>query len=575
MRFLPAINIWFPLLTILTTVTTGLALAASPPDANIEEYPPFQNEVPCFPQALLNEPPTVTPVLDLTVLGRGQFQSIQINIDADGNNILGDAANEPSIAVDPTNPNRMVVGWRQFNSIASDFRQAGWAYSHDGGRTWTMGGVLETGVFRSDPVLAADTNGNFYYYSLTVSDNYICHMFKSTDAGVSWVGPIDAYGGDKAWIDIDRTGGPGNGHIYCAWDHAGCCGDLWFTRSLDDGLTYDEPVEIPLKPIWGTVAVGPDGAVYVSGRRYVSGSIFACVRSSNAQDPPATIEFDQAVEVNLGGRLLFAISIGPNPIGLLGQVWLAADHSDSPTHGYLYMLASVDPPGDDPLDVMFARSTDAGATWSPPVRITDEPEEDNSWQWFGTLSVAPNGRLDVVWNDTRGTGADNLSELFYSYSLDAGQTWSLNVPITPVFDSHLGWPQQNKLGDYYHMISDSVGVNLAYAATFAGEQNIYFMRIGDYDCNMNDIGDSDDIANGTSTDFNANGIPDECDGPGDMNCDGAVNSYDIDGFICALSPACDYEGTYPNCDITHANTNGDGFINAYDIDAFIQLLAGD
>ncbi|MFH1745572.1 MAG: hypothetical protein ABIG44_00875 [Planctomycetota bacterium] len=34
---------------------------------------------------------------------------------------------------------------------------------------------------------------------------------------------------------------------------------------------------------------------------------------------------------------------------------------------------------------------------------------------------------------------------------------------------------------------------------------------------------------------------------GDMNCDGAVNSYDIDGFICAVSPQCDYESTYPDC----------------------------
>ena len=46
-----------------------------------------------------------------------------------GNNILGDAANEPSISVDPTDGNKMVIAWRQFNSIQSDFRQAGWGYT--------------------------------------------------------------------------------------------------------------------------------------------------------------------------------------------------------------------------------------------------------------------------------------------------------------------------------------------------------------------------------------------------------------------------------------------------------------
>src|SRR5262245_816722 len=59
----------------------------------------------------------------------GVFTSCQVNVDASGNNIRGDAANEPSIAVDPTDGNKMMIGWRQFNSINSDFRQAGWGYT--------------------------------------------------------------------------------------------------------------------------------------------------------------------------------------------------------------------------------------------------------------------------------------------------------------------------------------------------------------------------------------------------------------------------------------------------------------
>ena len=62
----------------------------------------------------------------------GVFTSYQVNVDANGHNILGDAANEPSISVDPTNGNKMAIGWRQFNSFNSDFRQAGWGYTTDG-----------------------------------------------------------------------------------------------------------------------------------------------------------------------------------------------------------------------------------------------------------------------------------------------------------------------------------------------------------------------------------------------------------------------------------------------------------
>src|SRR5262252_2143137 len=96
----------------------------------------------------------------------GVFISYQVNVDANGNNILGDAANEPSIAVDPTDGNKMTIGWRQFDSVMSDFRQGGWGYTTDGGATWTFPGVLEPGVFRSDPVLNSNETGTFFYLSL-------------------------------------------------------------------------------------------------------------------------------------------------------------------------------------------------------------------------------------------------------------------------------------------------------------------------------------------------------------------------------------------------------------------------
>src|SRR5437867_10919543 len=61
----------------------------------------------------------------------GVFISYQANVDANGNNIVGDAANECTISVDPTNGSRMAIGWRQFNSVTSNFRQGGWGYTTD------------------------------------------------------------------------------------------------------------------------------------------------------------------------------------------------------------------------------------------------------------------------------------------------------------------------------------------------------------------------------------------------------------------------------------------------------------
>src|SRR5215510_8289190 len=81
-------------------------------------------------------------------------ESYQVNVGANGKNIAGDAANEPSLCIDPANPNRIAIGWRQFDHVTNDFRQAGWAYSTNAGISWKFPGVLEPGTFRSDPVLA-------------------------------------------------------------------------------------------------------------------------------------------------------------------------------------------------------------------------------------------------------------------------------------------------------------------------------------------------------------------------------------------------------------------------------------
>jgi hypothetical protein len=61
---------------------------------------------------------------------------------------------------------------------------------------------------------------------------------------------------------------------------------------------------------------------------------------------------------------------------------------------------------------------------------------------------------------------------------------------------------------------------------------------------------------------------------GDMNCDGLVNTNDIDAFSLALSGEAAYEAVYPNCDWLNGDTNGDGTVNSDDIDPFTALVNG-
>jgi hypothetical protein len=69
--------------------------------------------------------------------------------------------------------------------------------------------------------------------------------------------------------------------------------------------------------------------------------------------------------------------------------------------------------------------------------------------------------------------------LFYSYSLDGGVTWSPNRAVSPQFDTSIGYPQQNKIGDYIGVIALNDATCVAYSATFNGEEDIYFLRMPD------------------------------------------------------------------------------------------------
>src|SRR5881409_1235521 len=233
----------------------------------------------------------------------GVFTSHQVNVDANGQNIIGDAANECSISVDPTDGSKMTIAWRQFNDVNSNFRQGGWGYTTDGGVHWTFPGVLQNGVFRSDPVTNSDEIGQFFYLSLQsdVNLSFFCDdLWRSTNGGQTWVERSPdrgAGGGDKEWFTIDKTGGPGHGFQYQADDGFNCSGGgVEFQRSIDGGVTWQTPIVVPNGTDLGTLDVDNNGNLFIGGESF---SNFSCVRSSNAQFGGQTPTFDRVTSVNM------------------------------------------------------------------------------------------------------------------------------------------------------------------------------------------------------------------------------------------------------------------------------------
>ncbi len=63
--------------------------------------------------------------------------------------------------------------------------------------------------------------------------------------GSSWGNKTYAQGGDKQWMEIDKTNSSGNGHIYAYWNSSySVCPPGSFTRSTDGGF-FEDCVTIP------------------------------------------------------------------------------------------------------------------------------------------------------------------------------------------------------------------------------------------------------------------------------------------------------------------------------------------
>ena len=184
---------------------------------------------------------------------------------------------EPSIMLDPKNPNNLVAG-SLLNHVHRSF---------DGGETWSSSILSSTFGVWGDPVIDVDTSGNFYYFHLSNPsagnwiDRIVCQ--KSVNNGTSWnngvgIGLVVPKEQDKQWSIVNRE----NNHIYLTWTQFDEYGSndpadssiIRFSKSIDGGESWSEPIRISAKAgdcldeddtVEGAVpAIGPNGEIYVA-----------------------------------------------------------------------------------------------------------------------------------------------------------------------------------------------------------------------------------------------------------------------------------------------------------------------
>lgn len=359
----------------------------------------------------------------------GTPPNIKVNTD-----LTTQLQNEEQVAVDPTNPDNLVAVWRDFRL---GFRQVGWGYSHDGGVTWTEGGLIPTTPYNrdSDPGIVAGNDGNFYSVILSFdefSERNGLFVPVSFDSGLSWFGPltgVDTESGtfeDKEMIGVDLTGGPTDGSLYIPWARFGQTVDI-YNVSAPGGLGFLPPVEVSDNSSvqWPTPIVDTGGNVLVAWFSY-SRSAIMCDYSTNQG---ATWGTDRVVAnttffpSNLsGGIMTFAFPA------------LASDVTGGAYNGRIY-CAFTDDADDGFLDLYLTVTDDGGQTWTPRLRINDDPLGNHIDQFHPWIFVNKDGVVSVAWYDRRLDPANLNFDLFISHSFDGGASWTPNQRVSEVSSS--------------------------------------------------------------------------------------------------------------------------------------------
>lgn len=375
----------------------------------------------------------------------------------------------PGLAVDPADPRHVVMVDEDYLLGQCDFHT-----SFDGGRTWTDGHLTVPTDFADPPCRTYDSGGYAHFNKSVVwgtgqnvYTTYASHrgdqqrpetgvaagegdsviVNRSTDGGKTFErGVVALQGAKESRPFLIRPGvavqprASGDKLYAVGWyvvnplnmGAQGGAGDrrAVVASSEDGGKTWGAPVEAQgpderVREIAPPV-VGKDGSVYLAWR--------------NRDDPAAAPHPIEVAKSSDGGATwtrtpivdaTVAPTTAPPPTGNAGFPKMAVDLNS----GTLYVVYLGFNFGD--LDALIQRSTDNGATWSQPLRVNDDPRGNGVRQLTPDISIAPNGRVDVTWFDTRSSFPSPViprpagqGDVYYASSTDNGVTFSGNRRIS-------------------------------------------------------------------------------------------------------------------------------------------------
>ena len=374
------------------------------------------------------------------------------------------------MSVNPIDPNRLIAAYE--NSSGNPIRQTDYAWSTDAGRTWGTGTLTETwGAPGYTPFgdlnTAYDGRGTAYLSTFAISNTSTLLAVVTSTTGMTWNTPnivaTASYTEYRSFSTLsvdERTSGPNAGNAYLFFVYTNVelepyWRGIWMRYSRDGARTWnsaDVQVSDPdhLDSIYSASAVAPNGTVYAAWEYLPGLSPFNphelyLDRSTDGgltwgEDRLVTgapIQYAGGPDYK-GRELILVVNSICNVLRLHHRPSLAVSRVDSNTV-YVAWTDSrwdlFDEPCNIPIkhsDIAFSRTTDAGLTWSPPMRINNDPQGNGVDQFLPTLAVASDGTLGITWYDRIYDPNHVLYDLSYAQSTDGGLTWSAPQRVTDV-----------------------------------------------------------------------------------------------------------------------------------------------
>jgi hypothetical protein len=373
------------------------------------------------------------------------YANIRVNTDSSK-----EAQNEPFVAVDPNNPNHLVVGAN--NWLAGDGHFEVYAYaSFDGGRTWSSSQpYINRNASRlnaADPTVAFGRNGEVYFAFVALSPAPgAVAVSRSVDGGRTW--------SSQAWATSFSTGADkpavaaGANGLYLYYPN----GSLMNTVSRDGGAT------------WGSASmvdgVGSNAAPVVDAKGnvsvfYTSGSSIKMASLGRAGYTTRTVTGVVALQPRAAH---YRASIYPAAgVGANGALYVAWADGRNAGHGN---------------DILYTRSVDGGSSWSAPVAVNSDNSAAD--QLMPALAVGKDGAVNIAWLDNRNDAANYNYDVYMARSVDGvhfdGNQRVTNVSSNPDNDPRT---QGSMIGDYFALGAGNGVVYPFWTDTRNNNEDIY------------------------------------------------------------------------------------------------------